>query len=120
LNRADRRYVFTFRNVLSGKDQPMKLKPTARAGLGTATGSLAMLMLAAPPAAASPLFDGGGRGPTAQVAIQSALEDAQTTAQSVGFYGACTIVGEPQVFESTNDPNFGHVFRAQVRASCEA
>ena len=37
----------------------------------------------------------------------------------MGFYGACTIVGEPQVFETFNDPNFGHVFRAQVQATCE-
>jgi hypothetical protein len=97
----------------------MKLTWNKLAGLGVAAGSLALVLQAAPPAAASPLFDGGGRGPTAQVAIGSALEDAQNTAQSVGFYGACTIVGEPQVFETFNDPNFGHVFRAQVQASCD-
>ena len=82
-------------------------------------GSVALVGLIASPALASPLFDGGGRGLTAHVAIQSALEDAQVTAQSVGFFGSCTIVGEPQVFETVNDPNFGHVFRAQVTASCE-
>jgi hypothetical protein len=99
----------------------MKLSwsPRTRAGLGVAAGSMALVALVAPPAAASLLFDGGGHGPTAQVAIQRALEDAQITAQSVGFFGACTIVGEPQVFEAFNDPNFGHVFRAQVSASCE-
>ena len=37
----------------------------------------------------------------------------------MGFYGACTIVGEPQVFEVFNDPNHGHTFRAQVQATCE-
>ena len=92
----------------------------AGAGLGVAAGSMALvLQAAAPTAAASPLFDGGGRGTTAQTAIRSAFDDARNTAQSVGFYGACTIVGEPQVFETFNDPNFGHVFRAQVQATCE-
>ncbi len=97
----------------------MKLSWNHFAGFAVAAGSIALMMQGAPTAAASPLFDGGGRGPTAEVAIRSALDDAQNTAQSVGFYGACTIVGEPQVFESFNDPNFGHVFRAQVQASCE-
>jgi len=90
----------------------------ARAGVGAAAGVMALVVSAAPTAAASPIFDGGGRGTTAQIAIQSAFEDAQVTAQSVGFYGACTIVGEPQIFETFNDPNFGHVFRAQVQATC--
>lgn len=97
----------------------MKLRWSKMAGLGVAAGSMALVLQAAPPAAATPLFDGGGRGTTAQLAIGSAFDDAQNTAQSVGFYGACTMVGEPQVFESFNDPNFGHVFRAQVQVSCE-
>ena len=82
-------------------------------------GSLALVVVLASVAVASPLFDGGGRGPTDEVAIQSAFDDARITAQSVGFYGECTIAGEPQVFETFNDPNFGHVFRAQVSISCE-
>lgn len=97
----------------------MKLSWSTRTGLGIAAGAASLVVLVAPTAAASPIVDGGGRGPTAQVAIQSALDDAQVTAQSMGFYGACTIVGEPQVFETFNDPNFGHVFRAQVQATCE-
>jgi hypothetical protein len=89
------------------------------AGLGVAAGALALVALAGSPAVASPLFCGAGRGPTAQVAIQSAFWDAQITAQSVGFYGDCTIVGEPAIFETTNDPNFGHTFRASLTVSCQ-
>jgi hypothetical protein len=88
-------------------------------GLFVAAGATAMVMLVASPATASPLFCGAGRGLTAQNAIQGALDDAQISAQSEGFYGACTISGEPQIFETFNDPNFGHVFRAQVTVSCQ-
>jgi hypothetical protein len=63
------------------------------------------------------LFDGGGRGPTVEVAIRRAISDAETSASAYQLY-TCTPVGQPQVFESTNDPNFGHVFRAQVSVSC--
>ena len=63
------------------------------------------------------LFQGGGRGPTAEVAIQSAIDDAETSASAEQLY-TCTPVGEPEVFESTNDPNFGHVFRAMATVSC--
>jgi hypothetical protein len=83
-----------------------------------AAGAAALVLLAASPASASPLFCGAGRGLTAENAIQGAFDDAQSSAQSVGFYGACSIVGEPQVFETVNDPNFGHLFRAQVFVSC--
>jgi hypothetical protein len=63
------------------------------------------------------LFTGAGRGPTAEVAIRSARDDAATSASAEGLF-TCTPVGEPEVFESTNDPNFGHVFRAQATVSC--
>jgi hypothetical protein len=63
------------------------------------------------------LFQGAGRGPTAEVAIQSAIDDAATSAGGEQLY-TCAQVGEPEVFESTNDPNFGHVFRAGVTVSC--
>ena len=89
------------------------------AGLGISAGALAVVMLFASPAMASPLFCGGARGLTAPVAVQGALDDAQTSAQSEGFYGACSIVDEPQIFEVCDDPNFGHIFRAQVTVSCE-
>ena len=88
------------------------------AGLTVAAGALALVALAASPASASQLFCGAGRGLTAQTAIQGAFEDAQNSAQSMGFYGRCALVGEPQVFETFNDPHFGHVFRAQVNVSC--
>jgi hypothetical protein len=92
----------------------------AGAGLTVAAGAMAVVMLVASPASASPLFCGAGRGLTAENAIQGAFDDAQNSAQSVGLYGACTLVGEPQIFETFNDPNFGHIFRAQVSVSCEA
>lgn len=97
----------------------MNVRWSRLAGLAVAAGATAVVTLIGSPAVASPLFCGAGRGPNANVAIQSAVWDAQTSAQSMGFYGECTIVGEPQIFESFNDPNFGHVFRAQVSVSCE-
>jgi hypothetical protein len=78
------------------------------------------VMLVASPAAASPLFCGAGRGLTAENAVQGAFDDAQNSAQSEGFYGACTSSGEPQIFETFDDPNFGHIFHAQVNVTCEA
>jgi hypothetical protein len=98
----------------------MRLKYSRRAGAGlaVAAATMAMVALSASPAVASPLFTGASRGLTADVAIGGAFDDARNSAQSVGFYGACTIVGEPAVFETTNDPYFGHLFRAQVTVSC--
>ena len=98
----------------------MNLRWSGRARLVAAAGATALVMLVASPATASPLFCGAGRGLTAQNAVQGAFEDAQTSAQSEGFYGACTLAGEPQIFEVFNDPYFGHIFRAQVTVSCEA
>ncbi len=92
----------------------------AGAGLAAAAGATALVMLVASPATASPLFCGAGRGLTAQVAIQGAFDDAQNSAQSEGFYGACALSGEPQIFEVFNDPYFGHLFRAQVTVTCLA
>ncbi|RSM59815.1 hypothetical protein DMB66_26570 [Actinoplanes sp. ATCC 53533] len=91
----------------------------AGAGLAAAAGATALVMLVASPATASPLFCGAGRGLTAQNAIQGAFDDARNSAQSEGYYGACTLSGEPQIFEVFNDPYFGHIFRAQVNVSCE-
>jgi hypothetical protein len=62
-------------------------------------------------------FDGAGRGPTAEVAIRSAIGDAATSASAYQLF-TCVPVGEPQVFERFDDPNFGHVFRAQARVFC--
>ncbi|MGB3443747.1 MAG: hypothetical protein WBA97_33850 [Actinophytocola sp.] len=88
-------------------------------GLLVAAGAMTVVMLVASPAAASPLFCGAGRGLTVENAVQGALDDAQNSAQSEGFYGACTLSGEPQVFETFDDPHFGHIFRAQVTVTCE-
>jgi hypothetical protein len=89
-------------------------------GMLAVTGVAVGLLGAAPAAPADStgmLFDGGGRGPTAEVAIRRAFSDAETSASAYQLY-TCAPVGEPQVFESANDPNFGHVFRAQVTVSC--
>jgi hypothetical protein len=82
-----------------------------------AAASAAAIALTASAANASGLWCGAGRGPTAEVAIQSAIWDAETSASGEGLYH-CELVGEPQVFETFNDPNFGHVFRAQVNMAC--
>ena len=50
-------------------------------------------------------------------AIQSAIDDAANSAGAEQLY-TCTRVGEPEVFESTNDPNFRHVVRAIATLSC--
>ena len=65
----------------------MNLRWSSRtsAGLGAAAGVVALVVLPAGTATASPLFDGASRGPTAAVAIQGALDDAQVTAQSDGL-----------------------------------
>jgi hypothetical protein len=99
----------------------MKLTWGRRAGVGltVAAGAMTLVALAASPALASPLFCGAGRGLNVEVAIQGAVWDAQTSAQSEGFYGDCTVVGEPAIFETTNDPYFGHIFRASVTVSCQ-
>jgi hypothetical protein len=84
------------------------------------TGVVASLLGPASTAAASSsgmLFTGASRGPSAEVAIRGAIDDAAASAGAVGLY-TCTPVGEPRVFESTNDPIFGHVFRAEADAFC--
>jgi hypothetical protein len=74
-------------------------------------------LASAAPDSTGKLFLGGGRGPTAEVAIRSAIDDGANSAAAEGLY-TCTPVGEPQVFETLNDPNFGHTFRAMATVSC--
>lgn len=83
-----------------------------------ATGAvMSVLGIASAPASSSGmLFDGGSSGPTAEVAIQGAIDDAAVSASAYGLYN-CTLAGEPQVFPRPNDP-FGRLFSAQVRVSC--
>ena len=87
-------------------------------GLAVAAGAAALVTLLGSPAMASTVFCGGGRGLTAQSAVSRAVWDAQVSAQAEGFFGACTLVGDPEIFETFNDPNFGHLFRAQVTVTC--
>ena len=82
-----------------------------------AAASATAIALTVSAANASGLWCGGGRGPTAEVAIQSAIWDAENSASGEGLFD-CELVGQPQVFETFNDPNFGHVFRAQFNMSC--
>jgi hypothetical protein len=95
-----------------------KVSGRGAAALGSIAGAMVMVLLGAGPAAATTLFCGGGRGPTAESAVQSALDDARTSAQSMGLYGECTIVGEPFLQHVTGDPYRGDFFRAGVNATC--
>jgi hypothetical protein len=97
----------------------MTLRTVGRRTGATLAVAGAVLSIAAP-AAADPsgmLFTGGGRGLTAETAIRAAIEDATVSAGAYQLY-TCTPVGEPQVFERFDDPNFGHVFRAQADVFC--
>jgi hypothetical protein len=87
------------------------------APLTVGAASVTALIMFATAATASGLYCGGGRSLTAEGAIQSAIADAENSASGDGLF-TCELVGEPQVFESFNDPNFGHVFRAQVNMAC--
>jgi hypothetical protein len=84
--------------------------------VGAAVFVLALLATAAS-AIASAIYCGGGRGPTAEVAIQSAIDDAQSSAQGDGLF-TCTLVGEPLVAFVKNDPWRGDFYRASVNMSC--
>jgi hypothetical protein len=84
-----------------------------------AIGAVVVLLWVASPASASSsatVFTGGGSGPTADIAIRRAIQDAKTSASASGLFN-CTVVGEPQVFPTPNDP-FGRFFRAMADVSC--
>lgn len=98
----------------------MKVRTRARPAVAGAV--LSVLVIGSPLAMAdsgapAKLFTGGGRGTTAAVAIQSAIWDAEASAGAEQLY-TCTLAGEPLVFETFNDPNFGHVLRAEATVSC--
>ncbi|MFD9880860.1 hypothetical protein ACFWZT_05305 [Streptomyces alboflavus] len=98
------------------------MKARTKGQLAVTGVTLTVLLVGSPLAVAdagaqAKLFTGGGRGPTAAVAIQSAIGDAEASAGAEQLY-TCALVGEPLVFESFNDPNFGHVFRAEATVSC--
>lgn len=84
-----------------------------------AGGAMALVALFSAPAAASSLiFCGGGRGPTSQTAIDSAVWDAQSSAQDMGFFGPCTFAEPPLVAQFVNDPLRGTFWRASVQLHC--
>jgi len=72
------------------------------------------------PATSSPFspttFTGGGYGPTADVAIQSAMWDAAETASYYQLYD-CRVVGEILIFARPN-ARFGRNFSAEVTIAC--
>ena len=100
----------------------MRLRTVGRRSGATlaVTGAVVSLLgvaSSAPADSSGMLFDGGGRGLTAEVAIRGAIDDAAASAGAYQLY-TCTPVGTPQVFERFDDPYFGHVFRAQATVSC--
>lgn len=64
------------------------------------------------------LFTGGGFGPTADVAIQSAIWDAEVSA-SYYLFSDCRLAGEILIFTRPN-PRFGRNFNAQVTIACSS
>jgi hypothetical protein len=89
-----------------------------RCGACRGSGAMTLVTLAASPAVASPLFCGSGHASTVNRAIYKALQDAEYSAQSEGFYGVCTIVGEPLIEVLSNSPTGSQTFRASVNATC--
>jgi hypothetical protein len=61
-------------------------------------------------------FTGGAFGPTADVAIQSAIEDARTSASAYRLF-TCQLADEPMIFPGPN-PAWGRNFTAQVTVAC--
>lgn len=99
----------------------MMPRPTTRilrGGFLTAAAVAALVATAAPAMASSALYCGAARGLTADNAIQGAIDDARTSASGDGRF-QCELVGEPQIFETFDDPYFGHIFRASVTMECE-
>ena len=91
-----------------------------RAALVITTALLSFVV--SPPASSSQsgpaLFTGGGFGPSADVAIQSAIWDAEASA-SYDQYFDCQLVGEILIFTRPN-ARFGRSFTAQVTIACSA
>jgi hypothetical protein len=100
----DRRWVLYFR----------------RAALVIATALLSFVV--SPPASSSQsglaLFTGGGFGPSPDVAIQSAIWDAEASAGDYQLFD-CQLVGEILIFARPN-ARFGRNFTAQVTIACSS
>jgi hypothetical protein len=89
-----------------------------RASLGVAA-ALLSFAVSSPAGSAqlgSTLFMGGGFGPTADVAIQGAIWDAQESASYFQLFD-CQLVGEILIFARSN-ARFGRNFTAQVTVAC--
>ncbi|MGW7518918.1 hypothetical protein ACWGJ2_25355 [Streptomyces sp. NPDC054796] len=89
-----------------------------RGALFVAGTAAALLSVAVPAMASTAQYCGAGRGLTAEVAVQGAIDDAQNSASGDGRFH-CELEGQPQIFEVFDDPNFGHIFRASVVMNCE-
>ncbi|MEV6104109.1 hypothetical protein AB0M28_05245 [Streptomyces sp. NPDC051940] len=90
----------------------------ARRGAFLVAGTAAALLAVAGPAGAVEVWCGGGIGPTAETAVNAAIDDAITSASWQGPV-ECELYGEPEVWEVFNDPYRGHFFRASVQMTCE-
>ncbi|MCP2337180.1 hypothetical protein [Actinomadura rupiterrae] len=96
----------------------MTLSSRTTRGALFAAGATAALLAAAGPALASTVqYCGAGRGPTRDIAVQAAIDDAKDSARDEG-HGNCVLAGDPHVDEVFNDPTFGHVFFASATLNC--
>jgi hypothetical protein len=66
---------------------------------------------------AAKLFTGGGYGPTPELAVWAAIDDAENSASAEQLY-TCVLVGEPQVFGPRPGPRGGVRFTAEATVSC--
>ena len=90
-----------------------------RTALAIAAGATAVVAFLATPATASaPVFCGASRGPTEAYALTAAIWDAQSSAQDLGFVGACTFAEPPLTKQFLNDPLLGNFWRASVNLHC--
>jgi hypothetical protein len=97
----------------------MQLAFRCRASLTTASAILWFLATSSPAAGAQTrgmLFDGAAYGSTIELAIHSAIGDAEAAASGYQLY-RCQLVGEPQIFPGPNAAWFRN-FRAQVTVAC--
>jgi hypothetical protein len=62
------------------------------------------------------LFTGGAFGPTADVAIQGAIGDAEVSASAYQLFN-CQLVGEPLIFPGPN-PAWNRNFSSEVTLEC--
>jgi hypothetical protein len=97
----------------------MQLAYRCRAPLTAASAILCFLATSSPVVGAQSeamLFDGAAFGPTIEVAIQSAIGDAEVSASGYQLF-TCQLVGEPRIFPGPN-PAWNRNFRAQVTVAC--